>query len=476
MAYSALGYRNDGAGRKMGLSPATARTVMRKPPALGLVGLDDHELGVGQEVAGVAAPPVGALPGRPAAWSGTALAGGHPHEAVLGASAPPRARSTGSCRGAEAFSSPDRGTPIWPACLAPARAAPSQSPSVGACLWNRSCQFWTPSGRSSRCWHQARAMVPRVTTRVWAQVERLDHAGALGCGLEPAGGLGDRRRNSSRTWRRKTSSSGPLTTGTFSGGHARPRALARSSSYRLADGLLSRSMGISRKPAGTCNPVELLVPDQDGRYRHQDPRHRLPRPWSPRLRTVLVDWQSLRLSLARGRRRAGPAWVLQALVEEVGRVLPDRPAAGTTVWLFLSPASELRADRVLLESATVADPSVEVRVRCPDGDLIGIELALRAADAWHEHPEGILAVVTDAGRFATVARHWAAGREPPWLLHLHERPPGGRGARGAAGQGQGGGHHQAAAAGPGRAVGRPPLERMGRPGLGAAAPGRQDRR
>lgn len=50
-----------------------------------------------------------------------------------------------------ASSSPERGTPISAACLAPARAAPSQSPSVGACFWKRSCQFWTPSGRSSRC-------------------------------------------------------------------------------------------------------------------------------------------------------------------------------------------------------------------------------------------------------------------------------------------------------------------------------------
>ena len=101
-------------------------------------------------------------------------------------------------------------------------------------------------------------------------------------------------------------------------------------------------MGISRKLQALATRLKLLVPDQDGRYRHQDPRHRLPRP-GVRLHTVLVDWQSLRLSLARGRRQAGPAWVLQALVEEVGRVLAD-PArrAGTTVWLFLSPASELR--------------------------------------------------------------------------------------------------------------------------------------
>lgn len=132
--------------------------------------------------------------------------------------------------------------------------------------------------------------------------------------------------------------------------------------------------------------------------------------------------------------------MLQALVAEVCRILPDPGRrTGTTVWLFLSSASELRADRVLLESATVNDPSVGVRVRCLDGDLVGIDLALRAADAWHEQPDGLLAVVTDAGRFATVAQHFGQrpGREQPWLLHLHERPPGGRGARGGAGKGQG---------------------------------------
>lgn len=153
----------------------------------------------------------------------------------------------------------------------------------------------------------------------------------------------------------------------------------------------------------------------------------------------MVDWPTLRLSLARERRRAGPAWVLRALVEEVCRVVDDtgRPA-GTVVWLFLTPVSEYRSDRALLESATVSDPAVDIRVRSLDGDLLGIELALLAADAWHDHPDGTLAMVTDTGRFATVVRHYAqrSGRRPPWLLHLHERPPPDRG--GPAGPGEAG--------------------------------------
>jgi hypothetical protein len=151
-----------------------------------------------------------------------------------------------------------------------------------------------------------------------------------------------------------------------------------------------------------------------------------------------VDWQNLRLSLASARRRAGPAWVLRALVEEVRRVLPDTgPEPGTVVWLFLSPASEQRADRALLEAAASADPSVTVQLRCRDGDLVPIELALRAADAWHEHPDATLAVVTDGGRFASVVRHYEQqpGRPPPWLLHVQERPPAGRGNPGGAGAG-----------------------------------------
>lgn len=141
-----------------------------------------------------------------------------------------------------------------------------------------------------------------------------------------------------------------------------------------------------------------------------------------------MDWQNLRLSLASARRRAGPTWVLRALVDEVGRLLPDAGPAGAEFWLFLTPAAEHRADRVLLEATARADPSVRVRVCCVDGDLVGIELALRAADAWHAHPDSTVAVVSDAGRFASVARHYQGvpGRRPPWLLHLHERPPAGR--------------------------------------------------
>ena len=95
------------------------------------------------------------------------------------------------------------------------------------------------------------------------------------------------------------------------------------------------------------------------------------------------------------------------------------------VWVFLQPAAELRADRALLETVGLADPSLTVQVRCIDGDLIAMEVALRAADAWYADPAGTVAIVTDAGRLASVARHYEKrpGRRPPWLLHLHERPP-----------------------------------------------------
>jgi hypothetical protein len=139
-----------------------------------------------------------------------------------------------------------------------------------------------------------------------------------------------------------------------------------------------------------------------------------------------VDWQNLRLSLASARRRAGPIWVLQALVEEVRQVVPDTgPEFGTVVWLFLTPGAEHRTDRVLLETAALEDSSVSVMVRCVDGDLLGIEFALRAADAWHGYQDATIAIVTDAGSLASVARHFEHGpeRRAPWLLHLHERPP-----------------------------------------------------
>src|SRR6266542_1685866 len=153
---------------------------------------------------------------------------------------------------------------------------------------------------------------------------------------------------------------------------------------------------------------------------------RSPQLRSPRLRIVLVDWQNLRLSLARAGRRAGPAWVLRALVDEVCTVLPDMgPDTGTAIWLFMTPAAEQRADRVLIKATALSDPTVTVEVRCVDGDLVGIEFALHAADAWHGHPDAMVAVVTDAGRFAAVVRHFESrpGRRPPWLFHLHERPP-----------------------------------------------------
>jgi len=139
-----------------------------------------------------------------------------------------------------------------------------------------------------------------------------------------------------------------------------------------------------------------------------------------------VDWQNLRLSLASARRRPGPTWVLHALVDEIRGVLPDTgPEAGTIVRLLLTPATEHRADRVLLEAAAFSYPSATVEVRYVDGDMLGIELALQVSDAWHDHPDATLAIVTDAGRFASVARHYEGrpGRRAPWLLYLHERPP-----------------------------------------------------
>jgi hypothetical protein len=156
---------------------------------------------------------------------------------------------------------------------------------------------------------------------------------------------------------------------------------------------------------------------------------RSPQLRSSRLRIVLVDWHNLRLSLARAGRRAGPVWILRALVNELRAVVPDPGEdTETTLYLFMSPVAEQRVDRVLLKAAARGDPAVTVEVRCVDGDLLGIEFALQAADAWHGHPDAIVAVVTDAGRFAAVVEHFGSqpGRRPPWLLHLHERPPGKR--------------------------------------------------
>jgi hypothetical protein len=152
----------------------------------------------------------------------------------------------------------------------------------------------------------------------------------------------------------------------------------------------------------------------------------VPTPWSPRLRVVLVDWQNLRLSLTNARRQAGPIWILRSLVDEARRMFPDPgPDSRTVVWVFLRPPAEPRADRALLDTVALGDPSLEVHVCCLDGDLIAMELALRAADAWHTDPAGAVAIVTDTGRLASVARHYEGreGRRPPWLLHLHERPP-----------------------------------------------------
>jgi hypothetical protein len=95
----------------------------------------------------------------------------------------------------------------------------------------------------------------------------------------------------------------------------------------------------------------------------------------------------------------------------------------------MSPASEYRADRLLLEWAATGKSAVVVRVHCVDGDLVGIAFALHLADAWHEHPAGTIAVVSDASRLATAVRHYEdrPERSPPWLLYLHEQPPNGLG-------------------------------------------------
>lgn len=149
-----------------------------------------------------------------------------------------------------------------------------------------------------------------------------------------------------------------------------------------------------------------------------------------------MDWQNLRLSLASARRRPGPTWVLHALVDEIRGVLPDTgPEAGTVVRLLLTPATEHRADRVLLEAAAFAYPSATVEVRYADGDMLGIELALQVSDALQDHPDATVAIVTDAVRFASVVRHYEdrPGRRAPWLLHLHERSPAGHGNPGGVG-------------------------------------------
>jgi len=174
--------------------------------------------------------------------------------------------------------------------------------------------------------------------------------------------------------------------------------------------------------------LNRLVTGKQHGYRHQITRWASPWTRSHRLRIVLTDWQNLRLSLASAGRRAGPVWVLRALVDEVRRVLPAGAGHATTMRLFFTPTAEHRPDRVLLESAFAGEPTVIVRLHCVDGDLIGLELALHAADAWHSQADEVVAVVTDAGRFARVVRHYEGrpGRRPPWLLHLHERPPAGR--------------------------------------------------
>jgi hypothetical protein len=150
---------------------------------------------------------------------------------------------------------------------------------------------------------------------------------------------------------------------------------------------------------------------------------------------VLVDWQNLRSSLAVARHRAGPVWVLHALVDAIRGNLP-RELAGRTieVRLFLQPAAEYRADRVLLESCFPPGSGVAVKVQVFHGDMARIALALDASDAWHSGRRDII-VVSDAKDLAFVARRYIDqdARSAISLLHLHSRKRGPHGRVTAAG-------------------------------------------
>jgi hypothetical protein len=145
-----------------------------------------------------------------------------------------------------------------------------------------------------------------------------------------------------------------------------------------------------------------------------------------RLSRVFVDWSNVRLSLACARRRAGPQWVLRALVDAIQGTSPGDAAAELEAELYLTPSAEHRADRVLLRTV-VARPGVTVREHASHGDLTGIALALDAADAWHDGAD--VAIVSDDRELAFVVRHYAAAGRPGRgirLLHLHDKPPGPR--------------------------------------------------
>jgi hypothetical protein len=141
---------------------------------------------------------------------------------------------------------------------------------------------------------------------------------------------------------------------------------------------------------------------------------------------VYVDWSNVRLSLACARRRAGPEWVLGAVVEAVRR-LAAPGGAGLTVVLHLATATELRADRVLLgELATRA--RFALRQRVEHGDLTDVALALGVCGAWHDGDDGDIAVVSDQRQLAYVVAQfarWAGPGRAVRLLHLHDRPPAG---------------------------------------------------
>jgi hypothetical protein len=146
-----------------------------------------------------------------------------------------------------------------------------------------------------------------------------------------------------------------------------------------------------------------------------------------RLSRVFVDWSNVRLSLACARRRAGPQWVLRALVDAIQSTpLRDAAAAGLEVELYLTPSAEHRADRVLIRTEA-GRPGVTVREHASHGDLTGIALALDAADAWHQGAN--VAIVSDDRELAFVVRHYASAGRPGRgirLLHLHDKPPGPR--------------------------------------------------
>jgi hypothetical protein len=145
-----------------------------------------------------------------------------------------------------------------------------------------------------------------------------------------------------------------------------------------------------------------------------------------RLSRVFVDWANVRLSLACARHRAGPQWVLRALVDAVrGTAARDPADAELELELYLIPQAEHRADRVLLRTG-VGRPDVTVREHAAHGDLTGIALALDAADAWHQGAK--VAIVSDDGELAYVVRHYAAARPGRGicLLHVHDKPPGSR--------------------------------------------------